>query len=576
MSNHQPAVSPPRGRRTSRLTSSVLTSALLITALAPLAATPAQAALAGTGPISDVHGYPEWYDDGTVKLALCWEQNKGCLIEEPFPGQLISYPDNFSVETFWFAAAATVGDIGMYEAALEATHSPEVVQDGNQIAFGRLRFRFEGLEPNHDYTVAHPYGTHVFTSDGAGIINETMDNGCAAAPCDWDAVRRAFLGDYAATTAGFLRQTTHLTNPTHIGDMEAPSTVTGAPSGLNEVVVTNESGAVVASTNQFGVMGLISDYVDGAPSTPNLTDASDTGRSSTDNITNVNLPTFSGTATAGATVELIVDGAATGVTAVATGGVYSLTATTALVDGTHSIRARITDPVAGELTSGTLQLIIDTVAPAASVVAPLPSNPTADTTPTLSFTSEANARFECQLLPSNGIFAPCTSPHTYDAQLNGDYTFNVRATDAAGNTGANATYAWRIGPAAPPPPPPAAEQKDMNGDGNPDIVARDSGGRLWLYPSTAAGGFGSRIQIGSGWGSMNAILQPGDFNGDGRSDILARDTSGRLWLYTGTGTGRINGGVQVGNGWQGMTALITPGDFNGDNRVDLLARSSTG
>lgn len=136
---------------------------------------------------------------------------------------------------------------------------------------------------------------------------------------------------------------------------------------------------------------------------------------------------------------------------------------------------------------------------------------------------------------------------------------------------------------APVEPEPVAPQPterngrtDMNGDGYPDIVARDSTGGLWLYPSTATGTFGRKVQLGSGWGGMNMILLPGDFNGDGISDILARDSGGRLWLYTGTGTGTVKAGVQIGNGWGIMTALVTPGDFDGDGHPDLLARTGDG
>jgi methionine-rich copper-binding protein CopC len=87
------------------------------------------------------------------------------------------------------------------------------------------------------------------------------------------------------------------------------------------------------------------------------------------------------------------------------------------------------------------------VAPAVAITAPLPSNPSLDTTPTLSFSSEAGATYECQLLPSNAPWDPtCASPKTYDAQLDGRYTFNVRATDVAGNTSPVATHTWRIGP----------------------------------------------------------------------------------------------------------------------------------
>ncbi|WP_458115772.1 FG-GAP-like repeat-containing protein [Arthrobacter sp. D2-10] len=575
MSNHPYAVDPPTGRRTLRLTSSVLTGALLITALAPFAAAPAQAATAATGPISTLHGYPEWYDDGTIKLALCYEAGRGCLSEPPNPELPVSYPDNFPDESFWFAASADVGTLGSYEAALEAAHANDAVVPGDQIGFGRLRFRFEGLQANGSYTFTHPYGVHTFTADGEGVINETIDDGCADTPCNWEAVGQAFLGDYAVgTTARFLRQTTAPAGT--IGDINTARTVTGAPSGNNSVSIVGPG--VNQSTNLFTVQGLIADVVDGAPSTPDLDTLSDSGRSNADNITNDTTPTFSGTATAGATVELVVNGVGTGVTAVASAtGAYTLTPTTALTSGAYRVQARVvTDATTGAVaTSGTLQMTVDTAAPAAPTFQSTPSNPSADTTPSFTFSGEASANFECQLLPSNATWRACTSPHTYDQQLAGDYTFNVRATDVAGNVSANGSYTWRIGTTTTPPAG-TAEQKDMNGDGNPDLVARDSSGNLYLYPSTAAGGFGTRILIGTGWGAMNAILQPGDFSGDGRSDVIARDTSGRLWLYTGTGTGRINAGTQIGTGWGGMTALVTPGDFNGDRRADLLARSSTG
>ena len=573
MSIHQPAAGPPKGRRKIRLTSSFLTGALLITALAPLAAMPAQAATAGTGPVSTLHGYPEWYDDGTVKLALCYEAGKGCLSEPPDTELPVSYPGNFPDEAFWFAASSTVGAIGSYEAALEAAHLNDAVVSGEQIGFGRLRFRFEGLQANADYTVTHPYGVNVLRADALGIINQTIDDGCLDVPCDWDAVGQAFLGEYAVgTTATFLRQTGTPPAGT-IGDINTARTVTGAPSGNNFVSVVGPGINVTSSL--FTVQGLITTVADGAPSTPNLDIASDTGRSSADNITNDSTPTFSGTATAGANVELVVDDTGTGVTTVATDGAYSLTATTVLADGAHTIQARITDPVAGELTSNTLQMTVDTVVPAAATFTSTPSNPSADSSPSFSFTGETNAAFECQLLPSNEPWRACTSPQTYDAQVNGDYTFNVRATDAAGNTGVNASYAWRIGSATPPPPA-AAEQKDMTSDGNADVVARDSAGVLWLYPGNGTGGFQARTQIGTGWNVMSAILQPGDWNSDGRADLMARDGSGNLWLYRGNGAGGVATRVQVGAGWNVMTSISTPGDFNADGRADLIARDSSG
>src|SRR5439155_11350197 len=99
-----------------------------------------------------------------------------------------------------------------------------------------------------------------------------------------------------------------------------------------------------------------------APSTPDLIAASDAGTSSTDNLTNVTAPTFSGTAEAGSTVTIFSDGVAVG-SGVATSGNYSIT-TSALSAATHSITAKATD-AAGNLSaaSGALSVTIDTTAP---------------------------------------------------------------------------------------------------------------------------------------------------------------------------------------------------------------------
>ena len=62
---------------------------------------------------------------------------------------------------------------------------------------------------------------------------------------------------------------------------------------------------------------------------------------------------------------------------------------------------------------------------------------------TFQFTSsEAGSAYGCAF--DGGAFEPCTSPRTYGAVAPGSHTFAVRATDAAGNTGAAATHAWTI------------------------------------------------------------------------------------------------------------------------------------
>ena len=119
---------------------------------------------------------------------------------------------------------------------------------------------------------------------------------------------------------------------------------------------------------------------------------------------------------------------------------------------------------------------------------------------------------------------------------------------------------------------------DLTGDGRMDVVARRATtGELYLYPGTGSGGWKARTSIGTGWNRYSALVGPGDLTGDGRPDLLAREAStGILWLVPGAAGGTLGARVQVGTGWNGMTAIMSPGDLNGDRVPDVLARDGTG
>lgn len=101
--------------------------------------------------------------------------------------------------------------------------------------------------------------------------------------------------------------------------------------------------------------------------TPDLSSASDSGASTTDNLTNVTTPTFTGTAPVGATVQIKVNGTASGspCTADLVTGAYSCVAGT-IAEGTHSITATSSMLLSNGLVSSTssaLSVTIDTTAP---------------------------------------------------------------------------------------------------------------------------------------------------------------------------------------------------------------------
>ena len=116
---------------------------------------------------------------------------------------------------------------------------------------------------------------------------------------------------------------------------------------------------------------------------------------------------------------------------------------------------------------------------------------------------------------------------------------------------------------------------DFVGDGGPDIIARDTAGVLWAYPSTPDALAGPRVRIGSGWSVYDTYLAAGDLNGDDRADLVARDKNGLLWRYDGLGNGAFRPRVRMSSGWTGYLPVAV-GDWDGDRRADIVARDSAG
>jgi len=76
---------------------------------------------------------------------------------------------------------------------------------------------------------------------------------------------------------------------------------------------------------------------------------------------------------------------------------------------------------------------------------------------------------------------------------------------------------------------------DLSGDGRADLLVRNSSGILYLYRGTQSehAPFAARIQARTGW-NFTSYVSNGDVTGDGIADVITRDSGGTLWLYPGT------------------------------------------
>ena len=111
------------------------------------------------------------------------------------------------------------------------------------------------------------------------------------------------------------------------------------------------------------------------PSVPDMTAASDTGSSTTDNITRNATPAFTGAVALpdATTVNLYVDGVASGSAPVAANGSYSVTSNRVLANGRHTVTAGEVSPGGTEtLGVGSLAITVDTAAPIITSKVPAP------------------------------------------------------------------------------------------------------------------------------------------------------------------------------------------------------------
>jgi uncharacterized repeat protein (TIGR01451 family) len=120
----------------------------------------------------------------------------------------------------------------------------------------------------------------------------------------------------------------------------------------------------------------------------------------------------------------------------------------------------------------------------------------------------------------------------------------------------------------------AALFRDFNGDGNPDVVYRDSN-NLVIRLGDGHGGFGASSVILSQFSADTVRMEAGDFNGDGKLDLALSTTFTdpfnhvvQLRILYGDGQGGFSAPTVVP--FNGFVTTMLAQDLNGDGKSDLV------
>jgi len=225
--------------------------------------------LAAVGPVVPSHGFPSWYeDDNALRLDLCLLNSGLCLLDAPVnltnPGA--PFPQNFGgtfpEEAFWWTCEADMptnnGGGALLVLALEAAFANEVVAQGDQITFARVRIRVDNLIAGQTYDVSTPVGNFSFVAANSADrgINFTDDVGI---------VPGVFTGALNGAIGPFLTWDSDLPvldlqGREYIGNPNILHTITGSPFGTNVFRIRGPSvggpGVNSIQTDLFAVSGL--------------------------------------------------------------------------------------------------------------------------------------------------------------------------------------------------------------------------------------------------------------------------------------------------------------------------------
>jgi VCBS repeat-containing protein len=414
------------------------------------------------------------------------------------------------------------------------------------------------------------YGTITWTADGDQIKTFDLTSFTINALQDSFAVRFSSVSHGVTVTSVWYTETS--SDP-------SPQTIVLQPGMFDDIssftVTVYNTSYPSALTQNLDLLGMTLDDVRGvpaAPTAPDLAAAGDTGASATDNLTNDNTPTFTGSgAVAGGTVWLYANGIEVGSATADASGNWTVTSV-ARPDGTYTFTARVENGP-GNLgpTSAGLSVVVDTIAPAAPGIPDLiipddtgrssTDNITSNTTPTFrgyDVDAEATVR-----LYADGVLVGTATADAWgnwfadsSALSEGDHVITARVVDKAGNESADSAPLHvtidRTAPASPTAPD-LTTASDVGFSGTDNITSdttptftgtAEAGATVRLYANGAQVGTATADAAGT-WTITSIAYSQGTYTFTARAD----DASGNV--------GPVSPGVSVTIDTAAPTIAIT-------------------
>ncbi|WP_408890221.1 Ig-like domain-containing protein [Myxococcus faecalis] len=165
-------------------------------------------------------------------------------------------------------------------------------------------------------------------------------------------------------------------------------------------------------------------------------------------VSSVATVTYSGTAEPGSTVTVTVDGTVLGTFEVDGSGMWTLTGSTPLGEGSHTVSVSATDE-AGNTSTPVVHTFTVDAEPPQTAFTQTPPTLTRQSSATFGFSSdESPVTYECSL--DGAPFGECQNPSELTDLTDGEHTLEVRAKDEDGNVDPTpASYTWTVDTQAP-------------------------------------------------------------------------------------------------------------------------------